>query len=417
MLYPEFDLDLIHEAMERLRPLVTRTPLERSERLSHRYGAEIFLKREDLQVVRSYKVRGAYHRIAVLTPGERKQGVVCASAGNHAQGVAFACARLGLPGTIFMPDNTPRQKVARVRSFGGATISVRMAGSNFDAAKEAALREAAATGATFIDPFDDARVIAGQATVGVEIAEQLKEAAGWVVGPIGGGGLMAGLGIYLKHTWRSVRLVGVEPVGAASMAAAFAQGGPVTLETLDTFVDGAAVRRVGALPYALCRKNLAGLQAVEAGALCTTMIELYQNEGIVTEPAGALAVTALEPLADQLKGQRVVCIISGGNNDLARYPEILERSLVHQGLKHYFLIDFAQRPGALRRYLDDALGPDDDITLFEYVKKNNREFGPALVGIEQADPEQLAPLLTRMEHLGLTYERLDAANPLRRFLV
>lgn len=417
MPHPEFNLDLIHEATERLRPIVTRTPLERNERLSRRYGAEVFLKREDLQVVRSYKLRGAYNRIAVLTPAERNRGVVCASAGNHAQGVAFACARLGIPGTVFMPANTPRQKVARVRSFGGATVVVRMAGDTFDAAKDAALREAAATGAAFIDPFDDARVIAGQATVGVEIVEQGNPPADWVVGPIGGGGLMAGLGVYLKHAWPSVRLVGVEPRGAASMEAAFAHGGPVTLETLDTFVDGAAVRRVGALPYTLCRAVLDGLQTVEAGANCSTMIELYQNEGIVTEPAGALAISALDPLAEELIGQRIVCIVSGGNNDLARYPEILERSLVHQGLKHYFLIDFAQRPGALRRYLDEALGPDDDITLFEYVKKNNREFGPALVGIELADPDQLSPLLARMDGLGLAYERLDPANPLRQFLV
>ncbi len=417
MPHPEFSLDLIHEATERLRPIVTRTPLERNERLSRRYGAEIFLKREDLQVVRSYKLRGAYNRIAVLTPRERKRGVVCASAGNHAQGVAFACARLGIPGTVFMPANTPRQKVARVRSFGGATVSVRLAGDTFDAAKDAALREAATTGAAFIDPFDDARVIAGQATVGVEIVAQGAAPADWVVGPIGGGGLMAGLGIYLKHVWPTVRLVGVEPEGAASMEAAFTHGGPVTLETLDTFVDGAAVRRVGALPYMLCRAVLDGLQTVEAGANCSTMIELYQNEGIVTEPAGALAISALDALADEITGQRVVCIVSGGNNDLARYPEILERSLVHQGLKHYFLIDFAQRPGALRRYLDEALGPDDDITLFEYVKKNNREFGPALVGIELADPDQLSPLLARMDGLGMAYERLDPANPLRRFLV
>lgn len=413
----EFSLDLIHDATERLRPIVTRTPLERNERLSRRYGAEIFLKREDLQVVRSYKLRGAYNRIAVLTPGEQKRGVVCASAGNHAQGVAFACARLGIPGTVFMPDNTPRQKVARVRSFGGATVSVRTTGDTFDAAKDAALREAAHTGATFIDPFDDALVVAGQATVGVEIAEQLEAPADCIVGPIGGGGLMAGLGIYLKHAWPNVRLVGVEPEGAASMEAAFAHGGPMSLATLDTFVDGAAVRRAGALPYALCRTVLDHLRTVDAGAICSTMIELYQNEGIVTEPAGALAITALDTLASELKGQRVVCIVSGGNNDLARYPEILERSLVHQGLKHYFLIEFAQRPGALRRYLDDALGPDDDITLFEYVKKNNREFGPALVGVELADRDQLSPLLTRMDDLGISYERLDPTNPLRRFLV
>ncbi|MCC2672885.1 MAG: threonine dehydratase, biosynthetic, partial [Armatimonadetes bacterium] len=358
MPYPDFSLDLVREATERLRPIVTRTPLERCDRLSRRYRAEIYLKREDLQVVRSYKLRGAYNRIAVLTAEERAHGVVCASAGNHAQGVAFACAHLGIAGTIFMPDNTPRQKVARVRSFGGATVSVRTAGDTFDAAKDAALREAAVTGATFIDPFDDPLVIAGQATVGVEIAEQWEEPADWVVGPIGGGGLMAGVGAYLRQIWPAVRLVGVEPVGAASMATAFTHGGPVTLPALDTFVDGAAVRRVGALPYSLCRSVLHRLLAVEAGALCSTMIELYQNEGIVTEPAGALPITALDALAEEIAGQRVVCIISGGNNDLARYPEILERSLVHQGLKHYFLIDFAQRPGALRRYLDEALGPD-----------------------------------------------------------
>ena len=417
MSHPEFALDLVREATERLRPIVIRTPLERSERLSHRYGAEIYLKREDLQVVRSYKLRGAYNRIAVLTPEERSRGIVCASAGNHAQGVAFACARLNISGTIFMPANTPRQKAARVRSFGGAAVTTRMVGDTFDAAKEAALEEAARSGSTFIDPFDDPLVIAGQATVGVELAVQADQPVDWVVGPVGGGGLMAGVGSYLRSIWPSVRLVGVEPEGAASMAAAFAQGGPVTLPALDTFVDGAAVRRVGARPYALCRSVLDRVCTVETGAICTTMIDLYQNEGIVAEPAGALAITALEGLAPELRGRRVVCLVSGGNNDLARSAEILERSLVHLGLKHYFLIDFAQRPGALRRYLDEALGPDDDITLFEYVKKNNREFGPALVGIELAERDQLSPLLARMDGLGIAYELLDPANPLRRFLV
>lgn len=414
---PQFELELIRAATERLRPVVTRTPLERNERLSRRFHAEVLLKREDLQVVRSYKLRGAYYRIAVLTGSERGKGVVCASAGNHAQGVSFACARLGMVGTIYMPTNTPRQKVGRVRSFGGPTVTVRLWGDTFDAAKEAALREAETSGATFIDPFDDPLVIAGQATVAVEIAEQLGDPADWVVGPVGGGGLMAGVGTYLKQVCPGVQVAGVEPAGAASMQAAFAASGPVTLAAVDTFVDGAAVRRVGALPYRMCRASLDRLLTVAEGAVCGAMIDLYQNEGIVTEPAGALAVTALDALADEIAGKRVVCIVSGGNNDLARYPEILERSLVHQGLKHYFLIAFAQAPGALRRYIDEALGPEDDITLFEYVKKNNREFGPALVGIEQSAPDQLAPLLARMDGLGLEYELLDAGNPLRRFLV
>jgi threonine dehydratase len=294
---------------------------------------------------------------------------------------------------------------------------VKLVGDTFDAAKDAALAEASATGAAFIDPFDDPLIVAGQATVGVEIVEQLDDPADWVLGPVGGGGLMAGAGAYLRHAWPRVRLTGVEPSGGASMAAAFIAGGPVTLPTVDTFVDGAAVRRVGALPYRLCRAHLHRLLTVSEGAICTTMIELYQSEGIVSEPAGALSVTALDALGEELRGQRVVCVISGGNNDLARYPEIIERSLAHRGLKHYFLISFAQAPGALRRFIDEALGPEDDITLFEYVKKNNREFGPALVGVELTAPDQLAPLLARMDRLGLEFELLDTDNPLRRFLV
>jgi threonine dehydratase len=409
--------ELISEAVQRLKGVVRRTPLELCPRLSHRYGAEVYLKREDLQVVRSYKLRGAYNRIAALTPEERIHGVVCASAGNHAQGVASACADLGIACTICMPDNTPRQKISRVVSFGGPAVTIRLEGQTYDEAKEAALREAGVSGATFIDPFDDLLVIAGQATVGVEIAEQLPFPADWIVGPVGGGGLMAGIGAAIKSFWPEVKLAGVEPAGAASMAAAFDASGPVTLSEMDTFVDGAAVRRVGEVTYPRCREALERLVTVVEGALCSTMIDLYQNEGIVTEPAGALSVTALDQLADELAGKRVVCIISGGNNDLARYPEILERSLVHRGLKHYFLIAFAQRPGALRRFLDDALGPDEDITLFEYVKKNNREFGPALVGIELAEAEQLGPLLERMTGLGLNYEHLDSKHPLRQFLV
>jgi threonine dehydratase len=414
----------IDAAYERLRPVVRRTPLEFSERLSALSGARVFLKREDLQVVRSYKVRGAYNRMSRLGEDARRRGVVCASAGNHAQGVAHVCRLLEAPGVVFMPRNTPRQKVARVRSLGGDWVRLELVGDTFDDAKRLAVAHAEATGRAFVPPFDDPDVIAGQGTVAREVFEQLEAAGAGapdrIVVPVGGGGLLSGMAAYAPP---SIRFTGVEPAGAPSLAAAVAAGRVVALEQIDTFVDGAAVKSIGEHNFALLAPLTAGdepalsLTTVPEGRVCTAMIALYQSDGIIAEPAGALTVAALEEAGGAFAGQTVVCVVSGGNNDISRYPEVIERSLVHQGLKHYFLIEFSQRAGALRQYLDEALGPTDDITLFEYVKKNNREFGPALVGVELASPADLEPLMRRMDAIGLRYEVVAKDSPLFRFLV
>jgi threonine dehydratase len=408
----------IDAAYETVHPVVRRTPLEFSERLSAVYDARIYLKREDLQTVRSYKIRGAYNCMSRLSPEQRERGVVCASAGNHAQGVALSCRLLETRGTIFMPQNTPRQKISRVQSLGEDWVSLKLIGDTFDEAKALSLEFAESAGRTQVPAFDNAAVIAGQGTVTREIFEQLSgETLHHLVIPVGGGGLLAGSAVYAEAVSPTTRLTGVEPLGAASLRAALQAGGVVKLETMDTFVDGAAVLQVGHLPYEICAAFKPDLITVPEGHVCTHMIELYQKDGIITEPAGSLTIAALDNLRSTIKGQTVVCVVSGGNNDISRYPEIIERSLIYQGLKHYFLIAFSQRAGALRQYLDDVLGPTDDITLFEYTKKNNREFGSTLVGIELADQKDLAPLLARMDAIGLRYQSVERDSLLYRFLV
>jgi threonine dehydratase len=405
----------VERAGERIARIIARTPLEFSERLSQVAGAQVYLKREDLQVVRSYKLRGAYNLMSQLTGDERAAGVVCASAGNHAQGVAFACRSLGIDGTIYLPRTTPRQKRDRIRAHGGDQVELLLVGDTFDDAADAARAHASATGAIMVPPFDDPRTIAGQGTIAPEILADLGRAPDVIVVPVGGGGLASGLSVYLRERAPGVRIAAVEPIGAASLTAALAAGRPVRLDTLDPFVDGAAVRRIGDLPYALLAGNGVEVSSVDPGAICTEMLALYQNEGIIAEPAGALSVAGLAGL-ELPPGSTVVCLISGGNNDVSRYGEIVERSLVYSGLKHYFLVDFPQEPGALRRFLDDVLGPDDDITLFEYVKRNNRETGPALVGIELGSADGLAGLLQRMAAGPMDSERIEPGSAAYRFL-
>ncbi len=407
----------VRAAAERLRGVVVRTPLERNERLSELVGAEVWLKREDLQPVRSYKLRGAYNFIASLSSAERANGVVCASAGNHGQGVAYTCRRMGVRCSIVLPRTTPRQKRAQIVALGGPEATVVVEGHTYDEAHEAAKVLAAGSGAVLVPPFDDPAVIAGQGTVTLEILEQASRPPELIVVPAGGGGLLAGSALIASASTPRPRVVGVEPAGAASMRAALDAGGPVTLASIDTFVDGAAVRRVGNLTFELANALVDDVVTVAEGGVCTTMLELYQRDGIIAEPAGALAVAALREGLRVVPGSSVVCIISGGNNDVSRYGEIVERSLVHEGLKHYFLVEFPQEPGALRGFLDNILGPGDDITLFEYVKKNNRETGPALVGIELAATSDLAPLVERMSASGLDIEVLSAGSPAFRFLV
>ncbi|OGG53098.1 threonine dehydratase [Candidatus Kaiserbacteria bacterium RIFCSPHIGHO2_01_FULL_53_29] len=412
-----FSVEMVDEAREALRDVVKETPLQFNRGLSEKFGAKVYLKREDLQVVRSYKLRGAYNRMRLLTPAEKERGIVCASAGNHAQGVAFSCAELKVKGTIFMPKNTPRQKIDRVRALGGEWVTIELSGDAYDEAYTTARTLSDAKGMAFIHPFNDPQVIAGQGTVGAEILEQIKEPIDYLVVPIGGGGLVAGTGSYVRSKSPQTKVIGVEPVGAAAMDAALKAGKVVTLEKIDTFVDGAAVKTVGDLTFSICKNILEKLLLVPEGKVCAEMISLYQRDGIVAEPAGALSIAALDQLGAELKGKTVVCILSGGNNDISRYPEVIERSLVYQGLKHYFMVNFSQRPGALKRYLNEALGPSDDITLFEYTKKNNRENGPALIGVELAKKEDLQPLLKRMDDLGMSYELLEKDSPIFSFLI
>lgn len=405
----------IDAAARRLHGIATVTPLEECARLSAETGVTVLLKREDLQVVRSYKLRGAYNLMAQLSPADRGAGVVCASAGNHAQGVAFACRVLDIKGRIYLPNTTPRQKRDRILTHGAGTVELVMTGDTFDDAAAAAAAHAAQTGAVMVAPFDDARTIAGQGTVVRELLQQLGRVPDVIVVPVGGGGLISGILTYLRERAPQVRVIGAEPAGAASMRAALAAGRPVALDALDPFVDGAAVRRIGDLTYRIVSAAPVEMVGVDEGAICTEMLGLYQNEGIVAEPAGALAATALRGL-DLTPGSTVVAVVSGGNNDVSRYGEILERSLVHLGLKHYFLVNFPQEPGALRRFLDEVLGPDDDITLFEYVKRNNRETGPALVGVELGSAEGLPSLLDRMAAASMEVERILPGSAAYRYL-
>lgn len=379
-----------------LSEVVVRTPLQLDATLSLRYGCNVYLKREDLQVVRSFKIRGAYNMIRSLQPEDLQRGIVCASAGNHAQGVAFSCNALGIRGKIFMPSTTPNQKVKQVKRFGGDHVEVVLTGDTYDDAYEEAMKACTEGGMTFIHPFDDPKIVAGNGTIGMEIMESLNVPADYVFVTIGGGGLVSGVGTYLKTVSPQTKVIGVEPAGAASMTEALKQKQVVTLEAIDKFVDGAAVKRVGDLNYEICAKILDDIVQVPEGKACTTILELYNDSAIVVEPAGALPVSALDMYRDQIRGKNVVCIISGGNNDIDRMQEMKERSLIYEGLKHYFLINFPQRAGALREFLEQVLGPNDDITRFEYTKKHNKENGPALVGIELSDKADYEALIGRM---------------------
>lgn len=409
-------------AVERLAGVSLRTPLQLNERLSRATGSQVWLKREDLQPVRSYKLRGAFNLMSQLTEQEKRAGVVCASAGNHGQGVAWSCARLGIKGQIFVPTTTPRQKRARMVDLGRGQIELVVTGDTYDQAAASAEESAKLTGATKVPAFDDLRTAAGQGSLIVEVIEQLGGAPDVVLIPVGGGGMLAGCAAWLREHHPQTRIIGVEPDGAACMIAALSAGHPVTLSRLDTFVDGAAVARAGAVTFPLVSAAKPDLIKVPEGQICQEMLELYQTDGIITEPAGALAASVL-PTGGAGKrvqirpGSSVVAIISGGNNDVLRYPEIVERALVHEGRKRYLLVEFPQEPGALRRFLDDVLGPDDDITYFEYVKRNNRDTGPALVGVELGEPRSFPALLDRLQQSRIQVEIVTSDSPFYRFLV
>lgn len=413
----DVSIQTIDEASKRLNGIAKNTPLQFSKRLSALYKARIYLKREDLQEVRSYKIRGAYNLMKSLTAQEKNKGIVCASAGNHAQGVALSCTSLKIKGTIFMPKITPLQKINRVKHFGDSWVDIKLVGINFDETSRAAKAFSHRQHAVFVHPFDDERVISGQGTVGKEIFDDLGQATNFVLCPIGGGGLVSGVGTYLKSKIKNIKVIGVEPKGAPSMNASLKTGSIVTLSTIDSFVDGAAVKTVGAKTFEIASKLIDRMIIVDEGKICTTLIDLYQNDGIIAEPAGALSIAALDDLAKKIKGKTVVCILSGGNNDILRYPEIMERSLVYQGLKHYFLIEFTQQPGQLKKFIDKTLGSTDDIVRFEYMKKNSKETGPALVGIELSKKEDLQPLIKKMGNLGIKYTIITANDPLYSHII
>lgn len=407
----------ISKAKLTLGEIISPTPLLENRELSSRYNAKVFLKREDLQIVRSYKIRGAYNKIKSLDADQLKNGVVCASAGNHAQGVAFSCNHLGIKGHIYMPTTTPKQKIEQVKMFGNGQIEIVLTGDTFDTSNKLAMEFAKENNKTFIHPFDDPKTIEGQATIGLEILQDSKEKIDYIFVPIGGGGLASGVGAYIKTISPETKVIGVEPAGAAGMKASVDNGGVVELDKVDKFVDGAAVKKVGEYTYDICKEVLDDIVVVPEGAVCTTILELYNKSAIVVEPAGALSITALRFYADKIKGKSVVCIVSGSNNDIARSEEIKEKSLLYEGLKHYFIVRFPQRSGALLTFIKDVLGPNDDITHFSYTKKINKEMGPAIIGIEVTDPKNFDSLVERMEEKGFAYQYLNDNNDLFEFLV
>ncbi|UII23362.1 threonine ammonia-lyase IlvA [Fulvivirga ligni] len=413
----KISIDNILAAAENLKGVAIRTPLMPNPILSERFGANILLKREDLQVVRSYKIRGAYNKIQSLAPEQLTNGVACASAGNHAQGVAFACAKKQIQGTIFMPAPTPSQKVNQVKMFGKEFVKVVLTGDTYDDAFHEATKFCEENEVMFIPPFDDPKIIEGQATVGKEIIEDSSDPIDYLILPIGGGGLAAGLSSYFKTLSPSTKIIGVEPEGAPAMKASLEKGEVVVLSKIDKFVDGAAVKKVGDLTFEICQELLDDVITVPEGLVCGEILRLYNEQAIVVEPAGALAITALEKLKDQIKGKNVVCIVSGSNNDITRTMEIKERSMLYEGLKHYFIVNFPQRAGALREFLIDVLGPDDDISHFEYSKKNARDRGPALIGIELKRRDDLEPLMERMQRKKFKFEYVNDQPHLFHFLI
>ena len=410
-------IEAINQASEVLEEILEPTPFKKNDNLSDMYQANVYLKREDLQMVRSYKIRGAYNKIRSIEPENLKNGIVCASAGNHAQGVAFSCNKLQIKGSIFMPTTTPKQKIEQVRMFGKEFIEIVLTGDTFDAANAAAIAYAKENDMTFIPPFDDPKVMEGQGTIGKELLAQSKVKLDYIFVPIGGGGLASGLGAYIKQMSPETKIIGVEPGGAPCMKTAIDAGEVVELEHIDKFVDGAAVKKAGALTYEVCREVLDDIIIVPEGAVCTTIIQMYNKSAIVVEPAGALSSAALRFYADKIKGKNVACIVSGSNNDITRMEEIREKSLLYEGLKHYFIVTFPQKSGEILSFIHDVIGPTDDLVYIQYIKKTNKNFGPALIGIELASKEDFEPFLKRMTENGFAYEYINENNQLFEILI
>jgi threonine dehydratase len=410
-------LKSIEAASKKLKKVASLTPLSKNIRYSKQFDCNVLFKREDLQQVRSYKIRGAYNKMSSLNEGEIENGIVCASAGNHAQGVALSCKLLKINGTIYMPAPTPNQKIEQVKMFGENFIEVVLVGDTFDDAFEAAKLECEQLNKTFIHPFNDEKVIEGQATVGLEILKQSEQPVDYIFIPVGGGGLASGLSTIVKQLSPNTKIIGVEPEGAPSMSTSIQKNRIVELKNIDNFVDGAAVRKVGDKTFEICKQNLDAVITVPEGKICQTILELYNKDAIVVEPAGALSIAALDFYAEVIKGKNVICVVSGSNNDITRTPEIKERALLYANLKHYFIVKFPQRAGALREFVVDILGPTDDITHFEYTKKVNRENDVAVVGLELKSPSDLQPLITKMKLHNFYGDYLNDKPELFQFLV
>jgi threonine dehydratase len=410
-----FQLDF-SGAYARLKDIVKKTPLTYNHNLSRKYGCDVYFKREDLQIVRSYKLRGAYNMMSLLPASQLAKGVVCASAGNHAQGFAYSCKKLNVQGVVFMPIITPNQKVSQTKMFGEGFVEVKLVGDTFDDCAVAAKKYTEEHGLTFIPPFDNIRIIEGQSTVGIEILEE-QQNIDFIFLPVGGGGLSAGVGAYFKTFAPQTKIIGVEPEGAPSMLTAIKAGQPVKLDNIDSFVDGAAVKRVGDATFEICKQVIDDMHLIPEGKICSTILKLYNEEAIVVEPAGAISVAALDDYADQIKGKKIVCIVSGSNNDIERMQEIKERSLQFEGLKHYFLIRFAQRPGALKEFVNQVLGPTDNITRFEYMQKNKKDSAPALVVVELESPENYQVLIDNMKRYNINYTALNKNDNVFAYLV
>jgi threonine dehydratase len=404
------------KAAERLRKVVNRTPLMLNTNLSRKFQCNVYLKREDLQIVRSYKLRGAYNMMSTLPPEQLSKGVVCASAGNHAQGFAYSCKKLNIKGVVFMPFVTPNQKVSQTKMFGENFVEVILTGDTFDDCAITAKKYTQENGMVFIPPFDDYKIIEGQSTVGVEILEDQAQ-IDYLFVPVGGGGLSAGVGSYFKIFSPQTKVIGIEPAGAPAMYESKLAGKPVTLESIDRFVDGAAVKRVGDITFSICKEVLHDIHLVAEGKVCSTILQLYNEDAIVVEPAGALSIAVLDDYREEIKGKNIVCVVSGSNNDIDRMQEIKERSLQFEGLKHYFLVRFAQRPGALKEFVNHVLGPNDDITRFEYMQKHNKETGPALVGIELKERRDYDALIANMTRYQINYTELNKNDNLFGYLV
>nr|WP_258543785.1 threonine ammonia-lyase IlvA [Parvicella tangerina] len=404
-------------ASKQLKEVVFKTPLQLNANISKEHSCKVFLKREDLQSVRSYKIRGAYNKMLSLSSDQLRQGVVCASAGNHAQGVALSCNKLNAKGKIFMPQPTPKQKIEQVKMFGGSQIEVILVGDTFDDAKHKAIQYCQDHDMIFIHPFDDLKVIEGQSTVAKEILDQAKDPIDYLLLPVGGGGLAAGVSDYFKRYSPMTKIIAVEPKGAASLKAAMENDAPVTLNTIDKFIDGASVQRIGNLTFNFCQKNLNRVLTVDEGKVCSTILKLYNKDAIVVEPAGALALAALDQLEEEIKNKNVVCIVSGSNNDITRMEEIKERAMLYEKLKHYFLVKFPQRAGALKEYINKVLSDTDDITHFEYLKKNNREKGMIKIGIEVQHPNDLKSIISNMKSRGYEFTYLNENELLLQLLI